>query len=752
MPSAYSEFLSGLSSAALHACDHPWVLWVILLAPLAGFVINIFFGRRLPLAGHVVPTLAVLISFALSLCVFKGVRHEMNPDFVRAGVGWQWFWIDAGDVQGLGNFQVKWGFLLDNLTAIMLVVVTTVSLLVHLFSIGYMHGDKRYGRFFAFLGIFTFSMLGLILTDNLFGIYIFWELVGLASYLLIGFWFEQPSPDPTGTAPVDYSMSPKDASMKAFLTTRVGDIGMFIGVMTVFYFTGGSFNFHEVFQAVAEGAFDRQYFHIPGLISIPVLTFAGVALFCGAIGKSAQFPLHIWLPDAMAGPTPVSALIHAATMVAAGVYLVARLFPLFDPNALLVIAYVGGFTAIFAATIALCAYDLKKVLAYSTISQLGYMILGLGVGAYAAGVFHLWTHAFFKALLFLGSGSVIHAVHSQSMRDMGGLRAKMPVTFLTMLIATIAIAGLGIPGIGSFHGFGLSGFYSKDAILGGVLHFAMDHKQHLLLAVFGFGGALLTAFYMFRMIYLTFTGTPRDPHKFEHAHESPTVMTFPLATLAILAIISGWSWHGVVPSSALDEEHGWFAGLVQKPILENYVGLDPADLAAARGEGHSEEEVEAEHRAHLIAMWASVIIAFTGFGFATRMYLQHKVSPEALASRFAPLHRALLAKWYMDDIVRGLIAQPCLRMTRFLFERVDKGVVDALVNGAGSLGAGIADFVGVFDNHVVDGAVNGTADRVAAGGAALQKVQSGRLRTYLALSIGLAMSVLVVFLISKARA
>ena len=388
-----------------------------------------------------------------------------------------------------GSLRFDFGILIDNMTAIMLVVVTLVSFLVHLYSTGYMrdhhgHPAPRYGRFFAFLGLFTFSMLGLILTDNLFMLFCFWELVGVCSYFLIGFEFERPAA--------------QVAQIKAFMTTRVGDLGFFVAIMMIGA-TVGSFRFDDIFASIP------QHQWVPW-----VLTTAAVLLFIGPVGKSAQFPLHVWLPDAMEGPTPVSALIHAATMVAAGVYLVARMFPFFagatffsqpgnyfDSTPLAVVAFTGGFTAIFAATIALCQNDIKKVLAYSTISQLGYMVLGIGVGSFSAGMFHLWTHAFFKALLFLGSGSVIHAVGTNDMREMGGLRRKMPITFWTFFIATAAISGVPF----------LSGFYSKEAILTQAISFGLYRAQgshmgalYLLPFAMGMVTAGLTAFYMFRIV------------------------------------------------------------------------------------------------------------------------------------------------------------------------------------------------------------------------------------------------------------
>ncbi|MGE5753011.1 MAG: NADH-quinone oxidoreductase subunit L, partial [Deltaproteobacteria bacterium] len=480
---------------------------LIPLLPFIAFLVNIAIGKRLPRKGDWVSLGAVAIGLAISIGIFYEVFRAYDPNF-RYHVTFPF--IDLG-----GRFVVKGGILIDNITAVMLLVVTTVSTLVHLYSIGYMHGDPRYNRFFAYLSIFSFSMLGLVLAESFFFIYIFWELVGLSSYLLIGFWFEKKSA--------------ADAGKKAFIVNRVGDFGFLLGFLLLFA-TTGVLGYDEVFQAIREGK-----------IGGTLLTLAGIGIFCGAIGKSAQFPLHVWLPDAMEGPTPVSALIHAATMVAAGVYLVGRVYPIFTPDAFLVIAYIGLITLFISATIALTATDIKKVLAYSTCSQLGFMIMGLGVGGFTAGLAHLTTHAAFKACLFLGSGSVIHAVHSQEITDMGALRRKMPITFVTFLVATLSIAGVPF----------FSGFYSKDMILGAALEFGMRNPQHILL----FAGALftagLTAFYMFRLVILTFLGEPKDHHKFDHAHESPPNMWVPLV---ILAALSFSFWYS-----------GWFGELIQKP-------------------------------------------------------------------------------------------------------------------------------------------------------------------------------------------
>ena len=472
---------------------------LILFLPLVAFVINIIFGKRLPRQGDWVSVGAILITLILSLSLLMNMLMNWDSDFSHEAVI---PWID------LGAFKITLGFWVDNITVVMLVVVSLISSMTHIFSLEYMKGDIRYNRYYAYLGLFTFSMNGIVLANNVMSLYIFWELVGVSSYLLIGHWFEKHSA--------------ADASKKAFLTNRVGDIGFFIGIMIMFTAIG-SFNFQDLFKGVSEG-----------LVTGSLLTFAGLGLFMGAVGKSSQFPLHIWLPDAMEGPTPVSALMHAATMVAAGVYLTVRLFPLFSPEALTIIAYVGGFTALFAATIAITQNDIKKVLAYSTVSQLGYMILAVGVGNYVAAFFHLLTHAMFKACLFYGSGSVIHSMHHslhelkdhdtdpQDMRNMGGFKVKMPITYWSMLISTLAIAGVPV----------FSGFLSKDAILAGTLAFAQHHPTHFLLPVFGFGAAAITAFYMFRLIFMTFHGKPNIKDIFNDIHESPKEMTGPLVPVS----------------------------------------------------------------------------------------------------------------------------------------------------------------------------------------------------------------------------
>jgi NADH-quinone oxidoreductase subunit L len=564
--------------------------------------------------------------------------------------------------------------------------------------------------------------------------------VGLSSYLLIGFWFEKKSA--------------ADACKKAFIVNRVGDFGFLIGILII-YATCGVLGYDEVFRAIGDGK-----------LSGKLLTLAGIGVFCGAVGKSAQFPLHVWLPDAMEGPTPVSALIHAATMVAAGVYLVGRVYPIFTPDAFLVIAYIGLITLFLAATIALTQNDIKRVLAYSTTSQLGFMIMGLGVGGYTAGLAHLTTHAAFKACLFLGSESVIHSVHSQDIREMGGLRKKMPITFWTFLIATLAIAG--VPGF--------SGFYSKDMILGAALEFGMRNPQHLII----FFGALLTAgmtaFYMFRMVIMTFFGEPKDHHKYDHAHESPPNMWVPLV---ILATLSFAFWF-----KSPFKEKGWLQDLVQKPAsVANLAKVSHAPAApasmegaavmapvhreaapaphgeAAKGSGHGAAEshgaapaahggdashdAHIAHTAHAYAMYSSVAVGTLGIVLAFGVYLFGWVDPARVANSLKPLYNFLLNKWYFDELYEATVISGSKAVSRGL-AWFDLYVVDGLVNLAARLGVFLSWLVGVFDNKVVDGAVDGVATVTIASGSALRRLQTGKLYHYV---FALAGGALLIFLI-----
>jgi len=658
---------------------------IILLLPLAAFVIQIFFGKRLPRQGDWLPTSAMFIGLILAILIFGRVLAQYEPNFK---IHRTYDWIRVGSI------NLSFGILIDNLTAVMLVVVTLVSALVHLFSTAYMHGDARYSRYFAYLALFSFSMLGLILVDNFFGIYIFWELVGVCSYLLIGHWYEKKSAS--------------DAAIKAFITTRIGDIGMFIGIMIIIA-TLGTFRFDEVFAGVADGK-----------LSGGLLTAAGILIFFGAIGKSAQFPLHVWLPDAMEGPTPVSALIHAATMVAAGVYLVGRTYVFYSADALLFIGVIGTITAFIAATIAITQMDIKKVMAYSTISQLGYMVAALGVGGYMAGLFHLMTHAFFKALLFLGSGSVIHAMHHayhelhdhhsdpQDMRNMGGMRTQMPVTFITMLAATCAISGVPL----------LSGFFSKDAILAAALETAMTshNPTHMVIFIVLLACAGITAFYMFRLVYLTFFGEPARKETHHHIHESPTAMTVPLIVLGVLSVVGGYGH--------------WFEDLVTKPSLASYAAAGAVVPEAAHEASH-----EVAHTAHTIAMYLSIAIAGLGILISTAFYYWKKFSADKMAERFKPIYNFLLNKWYFDDLyMKTLVAGT------HLFSRssawFDLKVVDGLVNATAKVTVIGSRLSGWHDNKIVDGLVNLTANVVGWFGATLREIQTGRVQSYILMALG----------------
>jgi NADH-quinone oxidoreductase subunit L len=640
------------------------IIWIVPLLPFIGFIMALLLGKRFGNIGAKLSTVILGICILLSFfCVY--LVHTGGGSF---SVQVNWF-LTAG-------FSINFGMLADGLSAMMLVVVSIVSFLVHLYSIGYMHGDSRYWLFFAYLQLFSASMLGLVLADNYLQMYIFWELVGLCSYLLIGFWYEkQPA---------------SDAAKKAFLTTRVGDVGMMIGILLVFL-TTGSLAFREVFAKVANGG-----------ISPGILTAISILLFSGAVGKSAQFPLHVWLPDAMEGPTPVSALIHAATMVAAGVYLVGRSFPLFSasPQAMTVVATIGAFTAIFAATIAVVQNDIKKILAYSTISQLGYMIFALGMGAYAAGLFHLMTHAFFKALLFLGAGSIIHATGTQDITEMGGLAKKMKTTTWTFVAGSLSLSGFPL----------LAGFWSKDEILG----FAFDTGQYLLFAV-GAITAFLTAFYMFRLVFVVFGG--KQSHSAEHAQESPKTMTIPLTVLAVLAIIAGYIG---APFISREISFGEFIknGMHVKEVAFNF-----------------------------IPMIISVIVALSGILLAYLMYSK-KVIPKDWLYRFTkPYYKILVHKYYMDEFYSKAIVRPGIKFAH-LVNWFDKNVIDGFVNLTGKATVAISKGVHLFDLGVIDGFVNWTAKETYNSGKRLRLLQTGNISGY-AIVMFAVLAVYIIYIIIR---
>lgn len=686
------------------------------------------FHNRIPRHGDFLATGALGICLAFSLVIFA--RAMKSPDPVMANAVFDWLPMTAARV-------LSGGILVDHLAAVMLVVVCLVSFLVYLFSIKYMEADVRYGRYYCGLLLFTVSMLGLVLADNMLFLYIFWELVGLSSYLLIGHWFEKKSAS--------------DAAVKAFITTRLGDVGMFIGIMVI-YWKVGSLQYADVFAAVRTGLLAGHW-----------QTIAGLGIFFGAMGKSAQFPLHVWLPDAMEGPTPVSALIHAATMVAAGVYLTARLLPIFDPPTLLFIAYIGGITALFAATIALVQDDIKKVLAYSTVSQLGYMIMAIGVGGYVSGMFHLTTHASFKAGLFLGSGAVIYAMHhEQSLSRYGGLWRKMPWTAACYLLATLALCG--VPPF--------SGFWSKDAILGDVLAFSLSRGGHWFLPIAGFGTAFLTAFYMFRQYFLTFAGKPRDLHAYEHAREVPWQMLAPLVILGVLALVGGGTgkWFGEMnPKRDGREQIAGIAaaGAFDSPLMREALGtLISGTISAISGTGNelrvedkskgSERignshpvpeiavpEIENEHlvhTAHATAMKLSVVLAFAGILLGGLLYFPRRngttiFNPATVARRFNPIYKLLWNKYYLDEIYMATLVMGT-RLVARLSALFDNRVIDAVVNFAGIFGVVWSFATDLFDRLMVDGLfVNGSAWATRQAGEGLSYSETGRVRQYLVFTV-----------------
>jgi NADH-quinone oxidoreductase subunit L len=658
-----------------------YLRWIVLLPLLGAFLngvpgaaIQRAFGKR---AISLIACTPLAAAFALSLRAF--LQLTGLPPEQRLLLDRMWTWMD------LGGLTVDVAFQVDPLSAVMILIVTGVGGIIHVYSIGYMHEEKSYWRYFAFLNLFTFAMLTLVLGDNLLLMFVGWEGVGLCSYALIGFWYS------------DWNNA--SAGSKAFIVNRVGDFGFMLGMFLLFWTLNGSGHPTLTFRELQQHAhlLEGQTFW-----GIGVATLVTLLMFVGATGKSAQIPLHVWLPDAMAGPTPVSALIHAATMVTAGVYMIGRLHFLYSmaPFTLNVVAWVGALTALFAATVGLAQNDIKRVLAYSTVSQLGYMFLGMGVGAYAAGIFHLMTHAFFKACLFLGSGSVIHAMGGeQDMRKMGGLKRWMPQTHLTFLISTIAIAG--IPPT--------SGFFSKDEILWKA--FSGEHGSPLLWAI-GFAGAGLTSFYMFRQVFMTFYGENRsDHHTQEHLHESPPAMVYPLIILALLAAVGGVVGVPAALGGANRIEE-WFA-----PVFHHGEHV-----------GHGEHHVEA---IEYVLMIASVGIAAVGFVIARAMYLTKSVSPDAFSEAAGgALYRLVYNKYYVDEIYAATV----LSFTFFLARAAaafDRYVIDPLVDGAAGVTRVISWLNGLFDNYVVDGAVNGLAFVTSAAGTRMRAIQTGSINGYL---------------------
>ncbi len=640
-------------------------LWVIPAAPLAAFIITILLGRDvLKSQAHWPGIIGVGISFICAVLTFFNVVGLKAGDSLNNHL---FTWMDTGSYSfDKLQFNVPVTLRADHLTAVMLLVVTSVGFLVHVYSVGYMHGDGGYYRFFSYLPLFVFSMLMLVLANSYLLLFAFWEAVGLCSYLLVGFWFHRPDAN--------------NAAMKAFWTTRVGDIGFGLGTMLV-WTTFGTFTYTDVFSRL-----DDRF--KAGTISHNLITIICLLLFCGAIGKSAQVPLQTWLPDAMLAPTPVSALIHAATMVTAGIYLVARSWPLFDlsPGARDVVAIVGITTAVLGATIGIVQRDIKRVLAYSTISQLGYMCFALGVGAYIPAIFHLVTHAMFKGLMFLGSGSVIHGMHEeQDLFKMGGLRKKMPITAYTFLIGALAISGV----------TGLAGFWSKDEII-----VNSYHAGYPVIAVLGLITAGLTAFYMFRLYFLAFEGKPRYDQEHVHPHESPATMTIPLIILAIPSVVIG-ALLGWPPDAG--GIHTFLGKTIQSTIVE---------------EAHGAVSTSTSWTFGII----SSLVALGGILLAYTMYLRLTPNPYKLGDRLHWLWSFLWHKWYFDEAYHAVFVQ-------------------------GTLALAMACWA--FDRYVVDGAVNGVATVISRSSGRLRRVQTGFVANYaLVIALG-AVLIVGVYLIAR---
>ncbi len=789
----------------------PLLLALAWLLPLASFALIVLVGPRMGKAGYYaahVATAAILMGFVLSVAALGLwlVHHPLTttahgghaaPPQAIAG---DWYVLGS-----FGSLRITISYYIDALTLAMFCMVTLVASCIHVYSFGYMHGELsevfdalapksdgqpmrrrgRFCRFFQYLSLFCFSMLGLVLAGNAAMVFVFWELVGICSYLLIGFWHER--------------QSASNAANKAFIVNRVGDFGMIVGLMAI-WAGMGTFSFSnykvdgpdgqkvtmpgifsqvrpaennhqlqipdgmvmlaarsEMEKIVARGQelwrssialamkdprcseaekkelSSREF--IAGVISgfshitaigkveqwrsqgygYGLLVLAGLGIFCGCVGKSAQFPLHVWLPDAMEGPTPVSALIHAATMVAAGVYLVGRFYPVFTPEVLLVIACVGCVTLLLAASIALTATDIKRVLAYSTVSQLGFMMLALGLGGWLAGMFHLFTHACFKSLLFLCSGSVIHSCGTNEMPMMGGLRKKMPVTAYTMLVGCLAIAGAGIPTV-----IGLSGFHSKDYIIAQALSF--KHADPSIGGPFFYAalvGAGLTAFYMFRLWYMTFTGNPRDGYVHHHAHESPRSMTMPLMVLAMLAIVAGWNvpWtsFGLVPLLQQAEPAGIAGGIAGGSIWPGVI-MPAQELAHA-------------HEISFKAEWAAFAVALAGFVLATMFYGLRKFDPEDARRTFAPLYWLFVHKWWFDELYTFLFIRPVLRVSGWVAV-VDRKGIDWLADNSARAVERLARLDDWIDRVFVDASVNLIARWTYALGLRLRTIQTGNIRQY----------------------
>jgi len=620
---------------------------LILLLPLvAAAIAGLFCSVIGDRPAQIVTSAALLIAAALSIFVF--IRIGFGPEDGKLMVVKLFDWIDSG------SMTVAWSLRVDTLTAVMLIVVTGVSSMVHVYSVGYMADDPSIPRFMSYLSLFTFFMLMLVTADNLVQLFFGWEGVGLASYLLIGFWYDKPSANA--------------AAMKAFIVNRVGDFGFALGIAAV-WMLSGSVGFEDIFAKAPDMAHMRIEFL--GM-NLPALETACLLLFVGAMGKSAQLGLHTWLPDAMEGPTPVSALIHAATMVTAGVFMVCRLSPLFElaPVASQVVTLIGAATAFFAATIGLTQFDIKRVVAYSTCSQLGYMFFAAGVGAYSASMFHLMTHAFFKALLFLGSGSVIHCLHhEQDMRKMGGVKEKAPQTFILMWIGTLALSGIGIP-ILFGHGIGFAGFYSKDSILEAT--YGAHSTVGMIAYWLGIAAAFMTAFYSTRLMFMTFYGKYRgDHHTWDHAHESPAVMLIPLYVLGVGAVAAGFVAYPWFVGS--DWEHFWGQAIAAK-ATETVL-----------------------HHMHEVPEWAGLlplVMGIAGIALSYVYYIARPDLPGKTVAMFSGLHRFFYNKWYFDELYDAVFVKPALAIGRTLWKTGDGTIIDGL--GPDGIASRARDMAGVL--------------------------------------------------------
>jgi len=715
-------------------------IWLIPLLPFAGFLANTllgaFAGKRVPKIVYSTIALGSVAGSAIvSWIAFLQVQSS-HEAIISAGIPWiniPGMGLDSSLMKVLAEHRL----VVDQLSAVMILVVTNVGFLIHLYSVGYMADEKRYARYFSYLNLFTGFMLILVMASNLLLMFVGWEGVGLCSYLLIGFWFEK--------------VENAAAGMKAFVVNRIGDLAFTVGVLILFTYIGTEFKIWTVDFREIGSVFEKNKEAISGV----AVTWVGILLFIGATGKSAQLPLYVWLPDAMAGPTPVSALIHAATMVTAGVYMIARMNFLYtvSPTAMTVVAVVGGLTALFAGTIGVAQNDIKKVLAYSTVSQLGFMFMGVGVGAYAAGIFHLMTHAFFKACLFLGSGSVIHGMGGeQDIRKMGGLKKYMPVTFWTFLIASLAISGFPL----------LAGFWSKDEILWKAWDTHMLEGAHTgkLIWLMGITAAGFTAFYMTRLVVLTFLGEPRfdaasapagatagsghghdshdahDAHGHEHhgtPHESPPSMTIPLIVLAGLSVVGGFIGMGAwthVPWGNTFEK--WLA-----PVFEG-------------GHGHAAVPHDVPFTEYAMVV-VSVLVGLGGILLGLKVYLWGRGrAAEAFATRYRETYELVRDKYRVDEIYNAAVVEPLLDLNEVL-GRTDNVIIDGAVNKSASVTASVSTGAGFFDNEVVDGAVNGSARAAQAAARSARRLQTGHIRQYLTTALVGGLLVIGAFTLWKYR-